>query len=286
MSIIDTHRERRNSERNQRPDGQIEELKQRASAAEIAVQQLKDARQDEILYHYLRAQQILQKRQSFKLLDLTFSCWANHIDENAFEKMLDSRPDAKVETAATRTSPPPRVDGRTSPTVLRTSSSTKMGEGSLLTPSPPPRKRGSTRSPPERKSTSPNLSTPPTSVVSPLLQSLLTPPQPLGLSDVAFQLIGLKLKDKMPPYIVEHGSQLIDVFAATQHDAAYCNQPVEAGDELLFVDGVEVTSLGPSGVIASLRGQTKSQVHLVFSSARNSSLFRITVLRHAQSELL
>lgn len=103
---------------------------------------------------------------------------------------------------------------------------------------------------------------------------------------MAFQLVGLKLKDKMPPYVVEHGSQLIDVFAATQNDAAYCNQPVEAGDVLLFVDGVDVAALGPSGVIASLRGQTKSQVHLVFSSASNSTLFRITVLRHAQSELL
>lgn len=111
-------------------------------------------------------------------------------------------------------------------------------------------------------------------------------PQPLGFSDVAFQLIGLKLKAKTPPYVVEHGWKLMDVFAATQGEAAYCNQEVEEGDTLLFVDGSDVLALGDSGVIAALRGQLKSQVHLVFSSATSSSLFRITVLRHSQSELL
>jgi len=40
--------------------------------------------------------------------------------------------------------------------------------------------------------------------------------------------------------------------------------------------------LGAIGIVKCLTGQAYTQVHLVFSSRRTSSLYRITVLRHAQ----
>jgi hypothetical protein len=83
--------------------------------------------------------------------------------------------------------------------------------------------------------------------------------------------VGLKLQEKMPPYIVEHGSRLVDVFGVLHAE----NQLVAAGDKLLYVDGHAVSALGPKALVKLIRGQPKSQVHLVFSSSQNVSLFRI-----------
>ena len=112
------------------------------------------------------------------------------------------------------------------------------------------------------------------------------PPQPTcdtamppSVPEEVFQLVGLKLIDKMPPYVVEHGNGIMDVFGIYQGDAQYSNQVLQEGDTLLFVDGNDVAGLGPQGIVSSLRGQSMSQVHLVFSSRQNASLFRITVLR-------
>jgi hypothetical protein len=85
--------------------------------------------------------------------------------------------------------------------------------------------------------------------------------------------VGLKLQEKMPPYIVEHGSRLVDVFGVLHAE----NQLVAAGDKLLYVDGHAVSALGPKALVKLIRGQPKSQVHLVFSWSQNVSLFRIVL---------
>ena len=141
----------------------------------------------------------------------------------------------------------------------------------------------------------------------------------LSFRDETLQVVGLQLHHgKGPPYIVEHGFGLIDVFGVKQGDPNYSNQVVEEGDTLLFVDSQDVSSLGEGPILQRLRGESLSQardpgadtqktlafaffaflpstrsvqivhthlynmqVHLVFSSRRNASLYRVTVLRHS-----
>jgi len=107
-----------------------------------------------------------------------------------------------------------------------------------------------------------------------------------SLSEETLHLIGLKLAEKGPPYVVEDGKALVDVFGAVQGQPQYSNQFVEQGDTLLFVDGHDVSVLGAQGIVHRLNGQAKSQTHLVFSSRKSSSLYRITVLRLALPPLL
>jgi len=107
-----------------------------------------------------------------------------------------------------------------------------------------------------------------------------------SLSEETLHLIGLKLAEKGPPYVVEDGKALVDVFGAVQGQPQYSNQFVEQGDTLLFVDGHDVSVLGAKGIAHRLNGQAKSQTHLVFSSRKSSSLYRITVLRLALPPLL
>lgn len=105
---------------------------------------------------------------------------------------------------------------------------------------------------------------------------------PHTLSSQVLQLVGLKLRTEFPPYVVDHGKHLVDVFGVQQGDADYSNQIVEEGDTLLFIDHDDVSVVGAKGIVQRLEGQAKTQVHLVFSSRRTSSLYRISVLRHAQ----
>ena len=93
----------------------------------------------------------------------------------------------------------------------------------------------------------------------------LVPNQPAGFRALSFrdetlQVVGLQLHHgKGPPYIVEHGFGLIDVFGVKQGDPNYSNQVVEEGDTLLFVDSQDVSSLGEGPILQRLRGESLSQ---------------------------
>ena len=286
-----------------------------------------------------KAQDVMLKRRSFKLVDLCFSNWADLIDEVAFEKLLEeSQSGIRMEAAAvvapgTITAPSKQeLSLETAPVAIEKGTTVTMSAAvspPLRSPPPSPLIHSSSSEspiPPRRHQESgPRLtvqSTPPSSdprspKTSPILahqtiQSTKTSPilahqaipaslpetsyrtldlprsavvsreQPDSLSVQVLQLVGLKLRTTFPPYVVEHSNGLVDVFGNQQGDAPYSNQIVEEGDTLLFVDGVDVSLLGAIGIVKCLTGQAYTQVHLAFSSRRTSSLYRITVLRHAQ----
>jgi hypothetical protein len=293
---------------------------------------------------FCKAQDVMLKRRSSKLVDLCFSNWANLIDELAFEKLLEqSQPGSKEEKVAdTITAPskhessletppvaiengttatvtmsaavsPPLRSPPPSPLIHPSSSESQMplrrhqdsGPRLRVQSIPPSSDPRSPSSDPRSPKTSPILAhqaiqsakSSPVLAHQAILASLpetsyrtldlprsavVSQEQPDTLSVRVLQLVGLKLRTTFPPYVVEHSNGLVDVFGNQQGDAPYSNQIVEEGDTLLFVDGDDVSLLGAIGIVKCLTGQAYTQVHLVFSSRRTSSLYRITVLRHAQ----
>ena len=291
-----------------------------------------------------RAQEGLLKRSRWKLLDVTFSCWANQTEERAFEKLLDTSVglDAKspksqitsskqspvnryvqsprAEEGVAHSSAPTRVrfgneiyrSGQglevlgsemnsgisslsSSPAAIRniqnmqrpspgsspqgssfsslsTSPDKFLSPGKPLRSAPPsPESRHQAlvqqRSPqtlaPQLPYPSGPLAGPPAGM--PTLAIPLVPNQPAGFRALSFrdetlQVVGLQLHHgKGPPYIVEHGFGLIDVFGVKQGDPNYSNQVVEEGDTLLFVDSQDVSSLGEGPILQRLRGESLSQ---------------------------
>ena len=287
---------------------------------------------------FCKAQDVMLKRRSSKLVDLCFSNWADLIDELAFEKLLEqSQPGISKEAVAPDTitapskhelsleTPPVAIENGTTATVTLSAAvspplrspppSPLIHPSSSESPMPPRRHQDS--GPRLRVQSTPPSSDPRSPKTSPILahqaiqsaksspilahQSILaslpetsyrtldlprsavvSQEQPDTLSVRVLQLVGLKLRTSSPPFVVEHSNGLVDVFGNQQGDAPYSNQIVEEGDTLLFVDGDDVSLLGAIGIVKCLTGQAYTQVHLVFSSRRTSSLYRITVLRHAQ----
>ena len=286
-----------------------------------------------------KAQDVMLKRRSSKLVDMTFSFWAQLIDEVALEKHLQqsSQQGLSKDTPAMVPGPVPAsstqelsldmpsvtIERRQTPAVTRSATMSpppKSAPPSPLihpstpqSPTPPPRRTDSHFAP---RSGGSGKSSPPSgsksAKTSPILahQAVLAPlsaessertldlprsaivsqeqpadqklAAPHTLSSQVLQLVGLKLRTEFPPYVVDHGKHLVDVFGVQQGDADYSNQIVEEGDTLLFIDHDDVSVVGAKGIVQRLEGQAKTQVHLVFSSRRTSSLYRISVLRHAQ----